>query len=180
MDKVLFFGRCIKGEALSGSEKFMKRIFQNSKDENHHYLFVDFYFGYRPLTIFKKLFGYEELELNNGIRFVRLGLFKIFSLIRKNRIRTFVLNGLEGYATFIFFVMKKFYKLKLIYVVHGVYKYELIYDKLGIEPTFYKWKYSLIESEIIKSSDVLFVFSESTIMQLKDYFGQWLILHRLH
>ncbi|GAB4295911.1 MAG: hypothetical protein Kow0098_18690 [Ignavibacteriaceae bacterium] len=171
MSDIIFFGRYTGSESLGGSEKFMKRIFKFSDLSDLNLWFTDFYFGYKAGNLLKKIFGKEILEKGKRNYFLKLGIFRILSLTKRKKVRIFILNGLEGYAIMILLLVRMIKKIKVIYILHGLYRYELKYDKLDIEPIFYRFKYITMEKIILKLADVLCLFTDSSVTQLRDYYG---------
>lgn len=164
--KILFFGRYSNNEILAGPLKVANRIFNNLSEKNS-YAFIEYFFDGRKYGYFKKLFGKEILEYNGKIIF-RLGLFRIFFYLFKFRPQLIHIITYERFAA-IAFIYRWFTKVKIIYNVHNIVRYENenVFNVKGFE----KIKDNICETIFVKYSDVLFSLSEKNVLFAEQYYS---------
>lgn len=167
---ILIIGRYHEPETLSGSQKFIKRLFENIPSDKQEILFLDFFFGYKSSQIFKKIFFYKLLRKRGLVSFIKIGILPILILVFYKRPKSILVSGLEGYGLLIIILVKLFGS-KVIYVAHGIYSYELINDKNNNDKTFYKLKYYFLERSIILMSDLITLFSKKEYEMLKNKYS---------
>lgn len=171
MDKKTIFiiGRYYDTEQLQGGEKFTKRLFEKLPESETNVFFIDFYRGYKLKDVLLKIFGEEELERRGNIIFFRLGIIKIFKYLIRFNPRSIFLSNLEGYGVF-FVLFRSLLKTKIFYMVHSIYKYELIHDRKNQDKLSVKLKLGLAEKYFINKSDYLFYLSPESIGLIKNYY----------
>ncbi|MCF8260727.1 MAG: glycosyltransferase family 4 protein [Melioribacteraceae bacterium] len=181
MKSLLIFGRYHSKENLVGSEKLVKRYFENWPRSEYEVIFIDFFFGYKLSILADKLFGRENLQKGKNAVFVRLGLVRIIQLILNKKPKSILVTGLEGYATAAIFA-KLFVEVNIFYLVNGLYRFELKESMWGKDRWFFKLKNKILESLLIHKADKLIVMSDSVKQQLSDIYKIKLtkvLLHKL-
>jgi glycosyltransferase involved in cell wall biosynthesis len=163
---ILYFGRYSKNEILAGPLKVANRIF-NIMNEKYSCEFIEYFFDGKEYGLFKKLFGKEIIIYDNKIIF-RLGLFRIFFHMFKFKPQLIHILTYERFAV-ITFIFRLFSKMKIIYNVHNVVRYENenVFNVKGFE----KIKDNICETVFIKYSDVLFFLSESNALFAGQYYN---------
>ena len=127
---VVFIGRYIKGEILSGPEKTAKRIFDEHTKQNKS-CFIQYFFDGRKYGFVKKLFGKEkETEANNSGVFT-LGLISAFTALFRLKPKIIHIITFERFAV-IAFLYRFFRKTKIIYNSHGIVAYENTGDRKSV------------------------------------------------
>lgn len=164
--RILYIGRYNFSEELTGPEKVAKRIFSLSSKENET-VFVEYFFDGSVYGIFKKLFGYEIINTEDGSKIFRLGLFRILPFIFKWHPKIVHIITFERFSI-ITFLYKVFSKVKIIYNVHGVAVYEN--ENLKMVPPTLKSKDSFCEKLFMKFSNKLLFLSEFQLTIAKKYY----------
>ncbi|HKI77602.1 MAG TPA: glycosyltransferase family 4 protein [Ignavibacteriaceae bacterium] len=162
-------GRYYETEQLQGGEKFTKRLFKELPQNDAGTYFVDFYRGYKLKDIILKIFGEEELARRGNIIFYRLGIIKIFKYLIRYKPGSIFLSNLEAYGIFFMF-FKSILNIKIFYMVHSIYKYELIHDRKNQDKISVKMKLGFAERLFINNSYCLFYLSPETIDLIKEYY----------
>ncbi len=170
-DTIFVIGRYQKQERLSGSVKFVKRLYENINPGKYKIEFIDFYFGYHPVTLFRKVFGKEILTKRQQVIFYRLGIFSLIKNFFAKKPKAVLITSLEGYGLLLL-PFKRFLKFKTYYTLHGLYDYELLNDKLNKEPAFFRWKYKFLEKGILKRSDTIILYSRLSCELFNKYYPQ--------
>lgn len=161
--------RYYQSEKLFGAEKFAKRFYEHFIIDNKA-TFIDFYRGYSPLKVWKKIFSAKILIKNNHIEFVKMGVFPILLFLYKYRPQKIILTSLEGYSLF-FIIYKIVNKKCSVYnIVHGIYKYELKYDIEQKINWITKIKIQFVEKIIFKYSDIIYFPSELARTNALNYY----------
>lgn len=167
---IIIFGRYVSENHLYGSEKFVRRLFEYFPDTDEVVYFIDFYSNYKMRTLWSKLFGKCLIRKKNNIFFYKLGIFGLLSLSTKRNIKSLFITNLDLYAYLTVKVMTIFRQIPLYYILHGVYKYELEFDKYFKEKLFHKIKYYFLEKNILKMINFIFILSESSKKLLRSYY----------
>ena len=165
----MIIGRYFESEKLFGSEKFIKRLYENLNAASRKVSFVDFFFGYKIFGLVKKVFGKTLLDNRRNNIFYRLGVLQIAALLFRERPASLLITNLEGYGLFAA-VIGRALKIKIFYFINGIYQFELEQDKLGVEPLYFKIKNRLLEKLLLRISDVLIVPSAAAKLQLKEFY----------
>lgn len=164
--KIIFFGRFINNEILSGPEKTAKRLFVLYSKETPG-IFVQYFFDGRAHSARQKLFGYEKAPAENGSVVYTLGLFRIYAFLLKHKPDIVHLVTFERFAVIIY-LYKLFNQLKIIYNSHGVIFYEN--SKIKKVSSWHKFKDKLAERIFLKFSDKLIFPSEQALDKADEYF----------
>lgn len=171
MKNIYIIGRYPDTEKLSGSTKFIKRLFEYIEPNSGcKFYFIDFVFGYKLKLLPRKISSYVELTRSGQKVFLKVGIASLIGLLIKNKPHSILLSGLEGYGI-VALLLAKLMKSKSYYTVHGLYLFELLHDKKNIEPFFFNFKYKLMERIIINSVSNLVAYSKTSIEQLHQYFS---------
>lgn len=118
---IIYAGRYSENNILSGPELTAKSIFEEHCSNNTSE-FIQYFFDGRKYSIFKKLFGKEELKLGKGT-VLTLGIFRIIPMLRKFKPDIIHLITFERFAL-ILFVYRMIFKVNIVYNSHGVIQYE--------------------------------------------------------
>ena len=163
---ILYAGRFNPGEMLSGPEKTAKRIFMEHSGKGKAF-FIQYFFDGRLYGIKQKLFGEELNSYGENETVLTLGLFRIFSALRKLKPDIIHIITFERFAG-IFILYSMIYSTKIIYNVHGIVSYEN--NELKKVPFLQKLKDRFCERMFIKRSARLIFNSENTIDLAEKYF----------
>lgn len=119
---VVLIGRYNASEILSGPEKFAKRLYKNLIKQNLSCEFIEYFFDGNKYSYKEKIFGHLIVS-DNGFYYNKMGfLYLLIYLIRTKP----KLIHLVTFERFIFIVLlyKLISKVKLVYTIHGIAKYE--------------------------------------------------------
>jgi len=166
---IFIIGRYYETEQLQGGEKFTKRLFEKLPQNDAVSYFIDFYRGYKLKDIILKIFGEKELERRGNIVFLRLGVFKIVKYLIHYKPGSIFISNLEGYGIF-FMPFRSILNIKIFYMIHSIYKYEVIHDRKNQDKISEKMKLGLAEKLFINNSYCLFYLSSETLYLIKDYY----------
>ncbi|MBE0572366.1 MAG: glycosyltransferase family 4 protein [Ignavibacteriaceae bacterium] len=165
--KIALVGRFGEGKILSGPEKVAKNLFNEISLTNKDTVFLSYFFKTEKTRNFKTLlFGFQKLSSDR--RVYRLGLFRLILELYKIRPSIIHLVTFERFTIGVF-LLKPLLKYKIVYTVHGIYKFEqtIFINK----PTFIsKLKDLTLERLIFKKSDVLVFLSQKMIELAKNYY----------
>lgn len=165
--KIVLVGRYGEGDILSGPEKVGKKLFYYISKSNPNSKFLTYFFksGKRRKTK-ELLFGSETVATNPSIR--RFGILKLAADIIKNRPDLVHLVTFERFELLIVF-LKIFLRFKLVYTIHGIYKYErkIFYKK----PKFFSdVKDLFLERLLVSKSDTLIFLSLQMFKLAQNYY----------
>lgn len=164
---LVYLGRYNESEILTGPEKVAGRIYNNYTRENKS-VFVEYFFDGSEFGFFKKLFGKEKKCEVNGSAVVRLGLVSLFIQLIKIRPKIIHIISFERFAL-IAFLYRVFFKVKIIYNVHGVVAHENKYF-CNVNP-FKNFKDCFAEDIFVKYSDIILLLSKSSKIILDKYYN---------
>ncbi len=165
--KIVLVGRYGEGEILSGPEKVAKNIFSQISILNPNSKFLTYFFKSGKRRKAKVLiFGSETISTNPSI--CRFGIFKLASEIIKNKPDLVHLVTFERFELIVVF-LKFFLKFKLVYTIHGIYKYErkIFYRKPKLLSDI---KDLFLEKLIVSNSDTLIFLSTQMFKLAQDYY----------
>ncbi|HMS64850.1 MAG TPA: glycosyltransferase family 4 protein [Ignavibacteria bacterium] len=163
--KVLFAGRYNESENLSGPEKVAKRIFQQFTSEENS-VFAEYFFDGRKYSLFKKLFGSEEVLKINDSEVCRFGIFKMLISLFKLKPEVIHIINYERFAV-VCFLYKIFSNVRIIYNVHGIISFEN--KNLNDAGKLYELKDKICETIYLKYSDKLIFLSERSLALCNNY-----------
>lgn len=162
--KIIFAGRYCKN-SLSGPQQFAAGLF-NEYCKFKNAVFIEYFFDGREYSLFKKLFGFETIEVKNGIIY-KTGLFRIIPLLTVLKPDIVHLLTFERFAV-LFFIYKLFFKVKIFYNSHGVIYYEN--RVLKSNSSFYTIKDRICEKIFLKYSDRIIFPSYLTLDLAEKYY----------
>ncbi len=165
--KILFIGKYNTTEILSGPEKVAKRLFEHIAVTNPDSQFITYFFkGLKISTITNRLFGKQLLNENPQV--FRYGILPIIFFLVFNRPQIIHIITFERFQIPII-ISAKLLRIKIIYTVHGIYRYEreLFYKKPSLLSEF---KDLSIEKLIFKKSDSLVFLSSQMIKLTEKYY----------
>ena len=165
--KVLFLGRYNASEILSGPEKVAKKLFTEINKVNSKAEFISYFFKLDKERSFEEIFFKEELISNNPPIY-RLGLIKILKKIIEYKPNLIHVITFERFVLPVLF-LKLFLRFKLVYTVHGIYKYERK-NFIKKPKLFSDLKDLLIEGLIFKTSDSIVFLSYQSIELAETYY----------
>lgn len=163
--KIVYIGRYNVEELLSGPEKVAKRIF-SEYSKNKPGVFIQYFFDGNKYGFWKKLFGKEELNLNNSQTLYTAGLFKIYKLLKHIKPDIIHIITFERIAV-LAVLYKLFNKVKIVYNEHGVIAYENA--KLKKTSAWHMPKDKFCEKKLLKSADKIIFVSEQAIDVAEKY-----------
>lgn len=164
--KIVFLGRYNPSEELSGPEKVSKRIFAEHTKKNKS-SFIQYFFDGRKFSIRQKLFGCEERQLTDNSEVITAGIFKIYSILRKEKPDIIHIIMYERFAI-IAVLYKIFNNVKIIFNMHGIAAYEN--SHLKRTSFFYKMKDKFCEKLIVTHSNkILFTSREALDIAERHY-----------
>lgn len=150
--KVLLMGRFSRSEVLSGPEKFAKRIFEQGCKSDLEIVFLDYFRG-RTHQYTKKIFGFETSN-KNDCQVIRIGLLSCLVYLIRERPQIIHIVTFELFTILTFFY-KLFSRVKVIYTVHGIVRYENRFNKKKYN------RYYLIKDDAVEK--LLFRFSDKIV-----------------
>lgn len=158
-------GKYNLAETLSGPEKFAKRLYHNSLQSSHQFLFIDF-FRENNNSIWTKLFG-SKIIYDNKLKIHKYGI--IIALINLIREKPDIIH-LVTFEMFqiVAFLYKLNRQVKVIYTSHGLIFYENLFFKENIN-RYYWFKDKFFEKLIYKYSDKIIFVSETIQKLFKNY-----------
>jgi glycosyltransferase involved in cell wall biosynthesis len=153
--KIIFLGRYNSSEILTGPEKVGKRIFERISKKSES-VFIGYFFEGEKYNLISKLFGFEEI----GKSIYRMGLIRLFLFLLNYKPEIIHIINFERFAavSFLYRILKK---VKIIYSVHGIIKYENEMRK-NLSSTL-KFKDLLIEKIYFSFSDLLLFLSKKSV-----------------
>ena len=160
-------GRFGEGEILSGPEKVARNLFDEISSVNKNTVFLSYFFKSEKSRSFRTLlFGFQKLFSNQQV--FRLGLLKLVLELYKYKPSVIHIVTFERF-TIVVFLLKPLLKYKIIYTVHGIYKFEqtILFNKPSL---FSKLKDLALEKVIFKKSDVLVFLSQKMIDLARNYY----------
>lgn len=164
-NKIFFTGKYPKSNILSGPEYFAKLIF-DKLSENYISYFIQYFFDGKIYSIKDKLFSKEIDASNNSI--VTLGIFPLIKIYIKEKPDIIHILNYERFPI-VFYLLKYFMDVKIIYEVHGIIKHEIInYKKV---PLFLRLKDYLCEWVYFKFSTILIFKSNYELTIAKKYYS---------
>ncbi|HEY5123403.1 MAG TPA: glycosyltransferase family 4 protein [Ignavibacteria bacterium] len=164
--KVLFIGRYNDSEIFSGPEKVANRIFYQHTLKEHSY-FLEYFFEGNLYLYFQKLFGKKIIKKVNKGLVVKLGIFRLILFLFKEKPEIIHIITFERFALVVF-LYKIFFKVKIIFNVHGVVQYE---NKYFYPVSKFLAKRNVIcEKKFINKSDALLIFSDESRKKLLEYY----------
>ncbi|MBL8016589.1 MAG: hypothetical protein JNK43_04905, partial [Ignavibacteria bacterium] len=85
-NNIVFIGRYVDTEKLSGPEKFSKRIFENiaSLLPAGNVSFIQYFFDGRKYSLREKISGFDGSD-QNGLKVYRTGLYRFYRILRQLR-----------------------------------------------------------------------------------------------
>lgn len=163
---MIFFGRYNENEILTGPEKVAKRIF-GKISEKEKSVFIEYFFNGKKYGTFKKLFGSEVAVIVNGCEIKRLGVFSVLSFLIKAKPKVIHIISFERFALTAF-LYKVFFRVKILYNVHGVMSYENEY--VNKQSGYRNFKDKISEKIFLKYSDVIFLLSNNSKNYLDKFY----------
>lgn len=164
---LVYLGRYNEREILKGPEKVAKRIFFNCARAKES-VFLEYYFDGNEFGLFKKLFGKEKICGVNGSDVLRLGLISLFVQLIKLKPKIIHIISFERFAL-IAFLYRVFFKVKIIYNVHGVVIHE---NKYFCKVSAFKnFKDCFAEDIFVKYSDIILLLSKNSKIILDKYYN---------
>lgn len=164
---LVYLGRYNQSEILTGPEKVAGRIFYNYTRKNKS-VFLEYFFDGNEFGFFKKLFGKEKKCEVNRSTVLRLGLVSLFVQLIKLKPKIIHVISFERFAL-IAFLYRVFFKVKIIYNVHGVVAHENRYF-CNISP-FNNFKDCFAEDIFVKYSDLILLLSKNSKIILGKYYN---------
>ncbi|MGB9663695.1 MAG: glycosyltransferase family 4 protein [Ignavibacteria bacterium] len=163
--KILLLGRYTENEALSGPEKFSKRLLSYLHEKNLNIIFIDYYFKDRSDANFlNRLFGKKLLKSEPLV--LRLGIFRIFGILCKTKPDVIHIVNLERFQIPIY-LFKKLLRLRVLTTFHGSLVYEIQHSKYNYS-VLQKLKIHILERLALNKSDIRIFVSNL----LKNWFEQ--------
>jgi glycosyltransferase involved in cell wall biosynthesis len=165
--KIIFVGIYNPEEILSGPEKVAKRIFTELKDKTDS-VFIEYFFDGSKYSIWKKLFGLENIEFSEGNKILRMGLVRIIFFLIKFRPQLIHILTFERFSI-VCFLVNWIIRAKILYTVHTVFFYENIRSLVKIHKGL-KLKNRITEYILFKLSYKLIFVSEYCFELAKGYY----------
>jgi glycosyltransferase involved in cell wall biosynthesis len=154
---LVYIGRYNKDDILSGPEKVARRVFDNiSKTEKA--IFIEYYFDGKKYGLLKKIFGKEIIDCVNGCDIIRVGMLTLFFTLTKIKPKIIHIITFERFA-FVSFIYKMFFRVKIVYNLHGLMVYEN--KNFRKQNWYYDLKDRIAEKIFIKYSDIILLLSKS-------------------
>ena len=154
--KIALIGRYGESEIVTGPEKVARHLFDQIAILNPDTKFITYFFKHTKKRQLKKLlFGSEKVSTNQNIR--RLGIFKLVITLLHERPDIVHIVTFERFELFVLF-LKSLLKYKLVYTIHGIYRYErkIFYKKPSLLSDL---KDLLLEKLLFAKSDLLIFLS---------------------
>lgn len=167
-NNIVFVGRNVESEKLSGPEKFSRRIFAKiaGKLPAENVSFIQYFFNGRKYSLGEKMFGFNETEYD-GAKVYRAGLFTFYRMLKKLRPAVIHITAFERF-TVIAVLYRMLNRVKIVYTCNGVVKYEN--SELKKEPFLYRLKDSICERIIFRFSDKIVFPSANALDISKKYY----------
>lgn len=165
--KIAFVGKYPEGEIISGPEKVAKNLFSHIASLNPDSQFITYFHKQKSKRTFSQiLFGSEKLSLDPLV--IRLGILKIITELIKKKIELVHIITFERFG-FIILLLKPILRFKLVYTIHGIYRFEenIFYRKPGL---ISRIKDQLLEKLIFTLSDKLFFLSPQMVELARKYY----------
>jgi len=165
--KILFIGKYNETEILSGPEKVAKRLFKQISVINPDSQFITYFFkGHHKRKLNHILFG--KTIIQDSPQIVQLGIIKTLLFIYQFKPSIIHIVTFERYYLPVL-LLKKLLKVKFIYTVHGIYKFERQYYYSN-QKSFSKIKDLILERMLYSKSDKLVFLSEQSSELAKKYY----------
>jgi len=167
-NNIIFVGRFVESEILTGPEKFSKRIFENIRSwvPSVTVLFIQYFFDGRKHSLREKMFGFLETEYN-GLKVYRAGLFSFYRLLKKLKPAIIHITVFERFAV-IALLYSLLNRTKIVYTCNGVVRYEN--SELKKVSFLYRLKDSICERLLFRFSDTIVFPSGAAYELAKEYF----------
>ena len=167
INNIVFVGRFVENEILSGPEKFSKRIF--GKIAAHFPAgttsFIQYFFDGRIYSLREKLFGFQEAE-HDVSKVYRAGSIRFYRLLKKLNPAVIHITAFERFAV-IAVLYRLLNRAKIVYTCNGIVKYEN--SALKRVSFIYKFKDSICERMLFWFSDVI-VFPSGKALELSKHY----------
>ena len=164
--KIIFAGEFNNSEILSGPEKVAKRIFEEYT-KTHDSVFLTYFQDGTKYSLFRKIFGFEEVCGVNNSLVIRTGILRFLLILLKEKPEIIHIVNFSRYTVIAFFA-KFLTGTKIIFNIHGILRYE--YKINNFAKNFTGFKNFLCEYLLINMSDRLIVPSKGTCILLTNYF----------
>lgn len=165
--RIIFVGVFNPEEILSGPEKVAKRIYSGLQEKTNS-VFIEYFFDGSKYSIWKKLFGLENIEFSEGNKILRMGLVRIIFFLIKFRPQLIHILTFERFSI-VCFLVNWIIRAKILYTVHTVFFYENIRSLVKIHKGL-KLKNRIIEYILFKLSDKLIFVSKYCFELAKGYY----------
>lgn len=168
-NNIIFVGRFVESEILTGPEKFSKRIFDNIRSwvPSVTVLFIQYFFDGRKHSLREKMFGFLETEYN-GLKVYRAGLFRFYRLLKKLKPAIIHITVFERFAV-IALLYSLLNRTNIVYTCNGVIRYEN--SELKKVSFLYRLKDSICERLLFRFSDTIVFPSGAAYELAKEYFN---------
>ncbi len=166
--KIVLVGRFGEGDILTGPEKVARNLFTHIAILNPDTYFFTYFFKLgKRRKVEQILFGSETISNNSNIS--RFGIFKLVAEIFKIKPDLVHIVTFERFELLILF-LRIFLRFKLVYTIHGIYKYE---RKIFYKKPFFKsdLKDLLLEKLIFAMTDKLVFLSMQTCNLTYNYYN---------
>lgn len=154
---LIYIGRYNKSDILTGPEKVARRVFDNISKKNKS-VFIEYFFDGKKYGLFKKLFGKENIDCINECDILRTGIITLFFTLLKIKPKIIHIITFERFA-FVSFIYKLFFRVKIIYSLHGLMVYEN--KNFRRQNWYYNLKDRISEKIFIKYSDIILLLSKN-------------------
>jgi len=165
--KIALIGRYGEGEILSGPEKVARNLFKQISLLNPNSIFLTYFFKSGKKRKAKQfLFGCEVNPENQDVK--KLGIINLISTIISYKPDIVHLITFERFELVIL-LLKIFLKFKIVYTIHGIYKYErsIFFKKPSIKSDL---KDIFLEKMIFAKSDKLVFLSDQMFNLAQKYY----------
>ena len=119
---IVLIGRYNLSEILSGPEKFAKRLFENLMNQECKYEFIEYFFDGNNYSYVKKIFGHLIIN-DSHLYYKKMGFLYLLLYLIRTRPKLIHILTFEKFI-FIVLLYKLISKVKLVYTIHGIAKYE--------------------------------------------------------
>jgi glycosyltransferase involved in cell wall biosynthesis len=159
---ILLVGEYEGSEILSGPQKFAKRLAKELASD-HCTTFVAYFQDGKRYSLFKKLFGYEEMCHETQLLILRAGLFPFVFLLL---VRHYDIIHIATWARFtaLAIFLKPFLRAKIVYTCHTILSFE--YKRFRTE---LPWKFRAINGwieKIIAGHSDIVIYVSSLLVRL--------------
>lgn len=163
---IVYIGRFNPSENLSGPEKVAKRILTEHSIQNKTY-FIQYFFDGRKYSIWKKLFGLDEMNIRENAVLYTAGILKIYRLLGEIKPDIIHIIAFERFPI-IALLYKMINNVKIIYNEHGVIAYEN--SEIKKLSFWRRFKDKFCEKRFLDKSDKIIFVSETTIDIAEKYY----------